>query len=458
MLTDAERIQKLNNHPMNASGRVVLYWMQSDQRAEDNWALTRTIELGNLLHLPVIVLFIVNTELGNAYLRHYDFMLKGVAETARRLRELGIGFYMFKSADTSTEISVLAASLEAAAIVTDQSYLNYGRKLRQRTAGKLSIAMEAIDANTIVPPRLLYPKAAYGAYILRPKLHKLRERFLMEPPTLRVQFPWLGECTGAINEQDVDGVLAQLNLDSSVGVVKQRSGLRAAQACLEAFIERGFRSYYQKSNDPVANTTSRLSAFLHFGQISSQRVAYEVLNSTAYDEDPVAGEGYLDELITWRETAVNNAIYNAHYRSYEGIPAWAKKSLEAHEHDPREFVYSRFELEMAKTHDDLWNAAQIEMVKTGRMHGYMRMYWAKKILEWSSNARDAITVAVYLNDKYLLDGRDPNGYAGILWAIGGLHDRPWFDREVYGQVRYMSYSGAKSKFDVPAYIRSINSV
>ena len=429
----------------------MLYWMQADQRSWDNWALTRAVELANELGVPVVVAFFVHTKLDNAYIRHYDFMLRGLAEVAESLRELGISFVM-RVGDPTDGVPALVRELGAAAVVTDQSYLRWGVKVRGTVAERVEVAMEAVDAHSIVPPRSAYPKACYGAYILRPKLRALRERFITEYPDVSVRVPWTGAEPAGVDERDVQGVMAQLDLDGSVGSVELASGPSAALEQMEAFIDCGFTVYDDKRNDPVADATSHLSAYLHFGQISSQRIAYEVLNSEAYEMNPEAGEGYLDELITWRELAINHALYNPHYNSYAGIPAWAQRSLEQHAGDPRDWIYTVQQLEVAQTHDELWNAAQREMMRTGRMHGYMRMYWAKKILEWSDSAAGAIAAAVYLNDKYLLDGRDPNGYAGILWAIGGLHDRPWFDRPIYGQVRYMSYGGAKGKFDVAAYV------
>ena len=321
-------------------------------------------------------------------------------------------------------------------------------------AAQLDVPMEAVDADTVVPPKLAYPKAAYGAYILRPKLRKLQERFITEYPAVAVKQRWDGPQPAGEDSADVEGIMAKLVLDGSVGPVEQVAGATAAMEQLQVFMGRGFKRYDDRRNDPTVDATSKLSAYLHFGQISAQRVAYEVLNSDEYDIDPDGVEGYLDELITWRELAVNHVLYRPQYDAYEAIPDWAKRSLEKHAGDPREALYTPEELEAAATHDELWNAAQLEMVRTGRMHGYMRMYWAKKILEWSESPVRAIEAAVYLNDKYFLDGRDPNGYAGILWAIGGLHDRPWFDRPIYGQVRYMSYGGAKGKFDVAAYVKA----
>ena len=457
MNIDQDRISNLNQRPMRADCECVLYWMQVDQRAEDNWALLRAIELGNRLKVPVVVGFVLYKTSKNAYLRHYDFMLRGLAETAIRLRESGLGFTMIFGEPVQS-IAQLSRDLKPAVVVTDQSYLKLGVRLRADVAERLEMRLEAVDAATIVPPRLAYPKAAYGAYLLRPKLRALRERFLTEIPRVKVDFAWKGELLNALDEQDIGKLLLKVKPDESVPVAALPAGPMAARAAVREFIEQGFEQYEKQRNDPTVHATSRLSAYLRFGQLSSQQVAWEVLNSAAYEQNPDAGEAFLDELITWRELAVNVVLYNPNYSSYAGIPAWAQRSLEKHANDEREYLYTLEEFEAAKTHDELWNAAQMEMVRTGRMHGYMRMYWAKKVLEWSQSPAEAIQTCIYLNDKYFLDGRSPNGYAGILWAIGGLQDRPWFDRPIYGQVRYMSYGGAKSKFKIPAYVDWVSSL
>jgi deoxyribodipyrimidine photo-lyase len=228
-------------------------------------------------------------------------------------------------------------------------------------------------------------------------------------------------------------------------------GERAAKKHLNEFIDQGLVLYDSDRNNPVKNGQSGLSFYLHFGQISAQRVALMALSGMT-DSSP-----FLEELVVRRELADNFCYYNPHYDSVQGFPNWARETLRQHENDPREYLYSIKELEEAKTHDELWNAAQTEMVCRGKMHGYMRMYWAKKILEWTSSPAEAMKIAIYLNDRYELDGRDPNGYTGIAWSIGGVHDRAWKERPIFGKVRYMSYNGAKTKFNIKAYIEKINS-
>jgi deoxyribodipyrimidine photo-lyase len=228
-------------------------------------------------------------------------------------------------------------------------------------------------------------------------------------------------------------------------------GEAAARENLAIFLDHKLSRYDSERNDPTRDGQSNLSPYLHFGQISAQRVALQVLDSM---QDP---SSFLEELMVRRELADNFCYYNSYYDSFNGFPNWAKETLREHQKDRREYIYTLKEMEAAQTHDDLWNAAQMEMIHKGKMHGYLRMYWAKKILEWTKSQQDALQVATYLNDRYELDGRDPNGYTGIAWSIGGVHDRAWKERAIFGKVRYMSYKGASNKFDVKAYIRKVES-
>jgi deoxyribodipyrimidine photo-lyase len=228
-------------------------------------------------------------------------------------------------------------------------------------------------------------------------------------------------------------------------------GESAAHRALAGFLDQRLEGYATDRNDPNRNGQSGLSPYLHFGHLAPQRVALAVAAGGTPDDR----DAFLEELIIRRELSDNFCWYNNRYDQVEGFPDWARKTLDRHRADPREYRYSRGALERGETHDRLWNAAQKEMVLTGKMHGYLRMYWAKKILEWSGSPEEALAAAIFLNDRYELDGRDPNGYAGIAWSIGGVHDRPWGERPVFGMVRYMNYNGCARKFDVPGYIGRI---
>ena len=318
---------------------------------------------------------------------------------------------------------------------------------------KIDIPFYEVDAHNIVPCRFVSKKQEFAAYTIRPKIHRYLSEFLNEFPELK-QMKKSDSFGGSPIEWEV--VYKGLNVNMDVQEVSWIiPGEQNALEALSSFLENRFDKYAEERNDPVRNAQSNLSPYLHFGQISAQRVAIEVKK---YCGNPESEEGFLEELIIRRELADNFCLYNPHYDSFAGFPDWVKDTLGKHKTDKREFIYTKEEFEKAQTHEDLWNAAQNEMIKTGKMHGYMRMYWAKKILEWTNTPQNALNVAIYLNDKYELDGRDPNGYTGCAWSIGGVHDRPWTERDIFGKIRYMNRNGAKRKFDIDSYIQKNNKV
>lgn len=336
--------------------------------------------------------------------------------------------------------------LKASVLVTDLDPLAIKKRWQKQVAARLTIDVYQVDAHNIVPCWLASAKQEFAARTFRPKVERLLFRFLGDFPVLR-RHP----CGQAGRQKPTDWHKARafLRVDRQVPAVAWlEPGEKGAQKVLKDFIVRKLARYDQGRNDPLQEATSDLSPHLHFGQLSAQRVALAVQAAAV---SPAAQAAFLEELIVRRELSDNFCFYNEDYDSFSGLPNWAKQTLQEHVRDRRSYLYSRAKFESGQTHDPLWNAAQRQMVRTGKMHGYLRMYWAKKILEWSKNPAEAIKTAVYLNDKYSLDGRDPNGYVGILWSIGGLHDRPWGERPVFGKVRYMSYNGAKSKFDVGAF-------
>lgn len=456
-VVDQTRISVLNNQPRRSDGKAVVYWMSKDQRPTHNWALTRAIELGNELQLPVVVLFVVASGLKDTHmqLRHMHFMLHGLADTAQQLRRSNVGFVMRRGV-MAEQVTAFIDEVEAAIVVTDQCYLRSGQRWRRQVAAGIEVAMEAVDATTVVPPRVAADKQQVGAYTLRPKLRKVLDTYLVDQPSLMPQVAWEGSVEG-LSDQKPDEILKTLKLRRDADPVALNPGPTAAQTALNGFIEHGIADYGNR-NDPAADVSSKLSAYLHYGQLSAQQIAFDLQNSEAVNRYADQVDEFLDELITWRELAVNYCRYHNSYDRLSGAPQWARDSLQAHIADERPHIYSFQQLRDAQTGDALWNAAQKEMLKTGRMHGYMRMYWGKKLLEWTETPQTAVDIARHLNDTYELDGRDPNGYAGILWAIGGLHDRPWFEREIFGKVRYMNYNGAKRKFDIDAYIERIERI
>lgn len=437
---DPRRVVALNRAKPGLSGPVV-YWMSRDQRSQDNWALLYATQLAAELETKVEVVFCLTPSFLGATFRQFDFMLTGLAEIEGELTKHGIKFSIISGEPVKTLLEYCNGR-QIKALVTDFSPLRIGREWRAFVARELPVSMFEVDAHNIVPAWLASDKQEYAARTIRPKIRRQVVEFLVEIPKLPKQE---NEVSSDI---DWSKIRAGLSCDKSVLPVEGITpGEKAARKQLTQFVEKRLEGYDALRNDPNENSQSDLSPYLHFGQVSAQRIALEVLK-TPNTKDR---EAFLEELIVRRELADNFCLYNPNYDSAEGFPSWAKKTLDAHKNDKREYVYSLKQFEEAKTHDRLWNAAQNEMKKTGKMHGYMRMYWAKKILEWTKNPEQAIKIAIYLNDKYELDGRDPNGYAGIAWSIGGVHDRPWFNRPVYGSIRYMSAGGAKGKFNVEAY-------
>lgn len=425
----------------------VAYWMSRDQRVSDNWALVFAQDTAIRHAVPLVVVFsIAGTFLG-ASRRQYGFMLRGLKQVAERLKGLSIPFF----AIPGEPARVLPEFIERNSIsllVTDFDPLRIKARWREDVARAVHIPFYEVDTHNIVPCRLVSDKREYGAYTLRKKIGKLLSSFLGEIPAAQGHPYDFGREGKPL---DPDGLLDLLRVDASLKELPGRiAGEKEAAAVLSSFLDHLDR-YGTERNDPTRNGQSRLSPYLHFGQISAQRVALEVKRCHAKD---TAKESFLEELIVRRELSDNYCHYTPHYDSFAAFPEWARKTLDDHRRDKRDYLYSRDELELAATHDPLWNAAQLQMVSTGSMHGYMRMYWAKKILEWTASPEEALSAAIYLNDRYQLDGRDPNGYAGIAWSIGGLHDRPWGERNIFGKIRYMSYNGCASKFNVKRYIEA----
>lgn len=444
MMAQTQRQRALNQHTYR--GGPVVYWLSREQRARDNWALLSAQQLAVDRQAPVAVVFNLAPRFLGATYRQYDFMLRGLAETAARLAEHGIPFFLLRGEPRET-LPAFLDSCRAGALVTDFDPLRLKRQWQEQVRARLEIPVTEVDAHNIVPCWLASGKQEFGAYTLRPKIHRLLPDFLTDLPELQIHpFPW----TGPVHEVDWPQALAGVAADERVPAVSwSRPGEDAARRALQNFIGQRLSGYDADRNDPTRAGQSDLSPYLHFGQLAPQRAAWEIRQSEA---PPEAKQAFLEELIVRRELSDNFCLYNPDYDRFAGFPEWARKTLDRHRADRREYVYSLEEFEQGRTHDALWNAAQLEMVRRGKMHGYLRMYWAKKILEWTGAPEEALEIAIYLNDRYELDGRDPNGYVGVAWSIGGVHDRAWGERPVFGKIRYMSLAGCRRKFKVDAYI------
>ena len=426
---------------------AVVYWMSRDQRVQDNWALLFAQKIASENKSPLAVVFCLAPSFLNAAIRQYGFMIRGLKEVESSVRRKNISFHLLAGNPDKEIISYLKKNM-ISVLVTDFDPLRIKRQWKDSVASKTNIPVYEVDAHNIVPCWIASPKQEYAAYTFRPKITRLLPEFLDDFPGIRKHPAALNKLSPLV---DWGRAMKTLNVDHSVAETDWIvPGEKAALKALKNFIYNKLRSYTDSRNDPSKDGQSGLSPYLHFGQLSAQRAALEADHAECPAESK---DAFIEELVVRRELSDNFCYYNGRYDSFEGFPEWARRSLNTHRKDKRDSVYSSKEFENAQTHDALWNAAQKEMMRRGKMHGYMRMYWAKKILEWSSSPEKAMETAICLNDKYELDGRDPNGYAGIAWSIGGVHDRPWSERRIFGKIRYMSYNGCKGKFNIAAYIK-----
>ncbi|WP_243438601.1 deoxyribodipyrimidine photo-lyase [Fundidesulfovibrio soli] len=427
----------------------VLHWMHRDHRLRDNWSLLHAWELAQGLGVPLVSAHCLDPAYPGAEAAHFRFLMEGLDTLQLDMAARGIPLLRLLG-DPPSEIVRLALALDASAVVADFDPLRHKRAWLARAASALPCPLHEADARNVVPCFTASDKPEYMARTIRPKIHRLLPEFLTdfpEPPGQPAPGvpPGLGRSAGEIAE--AFGKARATPIPGGFA-----PGERAGQDALEHFLAHGLHGYAENRNDPARDGQSGLSPWLHFGMLSAQRVALAVGSSGAPAPDK---EAFLEELIVRRELADNFCLHHQDYDSTACFPQWAARTLEKHAADPRPALYSADELEQGRTLDPAWNAAQLEMVRTGKMHGYMRMYWAKKILEWTPDPATAMALAVAFNDRHSLDGRDPNGYAGIAWAIGGVHDRPWSERPVFGQVRYMNFAGLRRKFDIQGYVERI---
>ncbi|MCX8029391.1 MAG: deoxyribodipyrimidine photo-lyase [Brevinematales bacterium] len=443
-----KRLKKLNSYPISPEGKYVLYCMEASQRISYNYALLFTIEKSNELRKPLVVIFNITDQYKHSNARYYKFMLEGIIELKRDFETLGIKFQVRKGDYVS---GCIEFGKDSCLVVLDRNYLATQRKWRYEVANKLDTLVVEVDNDVVVPVELVSNKEEPYAYLIRNKIYPIMENFIHEfkLPDQKVkssQFD-LGE---EFFFSDVNIFLNNLNIDKTVSTVNTfRGGYNEAVKLLDEFIFNKLSMYKEYRSDPTKNYQSNLSPYLHFGNISPVEIIHKILKNYPFEDENV--QSFINELVVWRELARNFVYYNINYNKYEGIPEWAKKTLEEHKGDKREFLYTLQDFENAKTHDIYWNSAQKELLKTGKMHNYMRMYWAKKILEWTKDPKEAFDISCYLNDKYELDGRDPNGYTGISWCFGSF-DRPFGERKVIGKIRYMSTKGLENKFDIKKYV------
>jgi deoxyribodipyrimidine photo-lyase len=451
-----ERIRALNEQPVRPTASYVLYWSQMNRRVDSNHALVHAVSLANELGLPVLYHESLTRLDACANDRLHTFILEGVPEQARRLAALGIGYCFYLRRTASDPGDVLERLAENAACVVSDDYPVFIAACNNASVpAKLKVRYEVVDSSCIVPMSRL-EKREYAAYTIRPKIRKLLPEYLKPCPPIEVARRWdlpAPAFHSAVTESAVPSLVAACEIDHSIPPSLSFTGGRlAAERALRFFLENNLRRYARERNEPSAHATSRLSPYLHFGQISSLEVALAARRHA--EEHKLIADEFLEELIVRRELSFNYARHATPPDRLENLPDWTQQTLRDHAADPREPSYRYEQFERAETHDALWNACQKEMLLRGKIHGYYRMYWGKKIIEWSPTCQDALETMVRIHDRYALDGRDPNTYTGILWCFG-LHDRPWQTRPIFGSIRYMSLDGMKRKTGVDAYLREI---
>ena len=448
-MIEHSRLQQLNDQP-EREGEYVLCWMQQSQREAFNPALEMAAACANRLRLPVLVGFGLTDGYPEANARHYAFMLEGLRDVEEALSRRSISFVIQRGSPDEVAIEL---ACRAALVVCDRGYLRHQKEWRRNVAENAGCRVLQVEGDVVVPVGLTSDKMETAARTLRPKIQRLREDFLLPlrrtPVRVKAGSP---PAPQSIDLSDIPALLGKLNINHGVRPVRRfKGGTREAQRRLASFVVGPLANYAEGRLEPAQEQVSFLSAYLHFGQISPVEIALAVSDAKAGNVDRAA---YLEELVVQRELAMNFVEHQPRYDSYSCLPEWARNTLEAHRGDARQHIYSEAQLAAGETHDRCWNAAMREMCVTGYMHNHMRMYWGKKILEWSSSPENAFRTALSLNNRYFLCGRDPNSYANVAWCFG-LHDRPWPERAIFGKVRSMTAAGLKRKINIDAYLKRV---
>ncbi|MDX1494936.1 MAG: hypothetical protein R3253_12785 [Longimicrobiales bacterium] len=490
-------------------GAYVLYWMIGSRRLSWNFALDRAVELASSLDRPLVVFEPLRVGYRWASDRHHQMIIDGMAHHRHLLRDVPVTYYPYVEPEEGAGKGLLRALAEdACAVVTDDTPMFFLPRMLRAASGVIRTPMEAVDSCGLLPLRAT-DKGHSAAYHFRRFLHKTLPEHLGDTPSpepfeghslpdlgglpeeivgrwtpadelLADDDFWGGDPTAESDEaSDSNGSgpttaggptldLSDLSIDHTVKPTATRGGHGAARRRLEAFLEDGLDRYAEERNDPDADAASRLSPWLHYGHISAHEIFHEVASVEGWSPQRISGppdgrrkgwwgmsdgaESFIDELVTWRELGYGFCYHETDYESYETLPEWARETLDEHADDPREHLYTREELEEARTHDELWNAAQRQLVHDGVIHNYLRMLWGKNILAWTEHPRQALEIMIELNNRYALDGRDPNSYSGIMWVMGRF-DRGWPEREVYGKVRTMTSNSTRKKVDLDRYLQ-----
>lgn len=443
-----ERIHKINNFPTNKKGEYVFYWVQTGLRIEFNYSLYFAIQQANKLNKPLLVFFALK-EFPWGNLRQYQFLKEGIIEFKKNLENLGVNFLIKKVNDFD---EIIKETKSACLVVADFGYLKNQRYWRELISQKINIPFFEIESDVLVPIKVISLKKINFAFQIRRKIFNTLPYF-----SSKLSLPEIKNKTKIINQdiKTINFLFDNLKIDFGVKPTRFIGGEQQANKILKIFINNKLSYYKNYHRDPSKDIQSNLSAYLHFGFISPVKIVNEILkNYSLKDENVIA---FFDELLVWRELCRNFVYFEKNYDNWKNLPSWAIKTLDFHQNDKKRYLYSLKDLENGKTYDVYWNAAQKEMVIGGKMHNYMRMYWAKKIIEWTKDWRQAYQWLIYLNDKYELDGRDPNGYGGIAWSFGQF-DHPWKERKIFGKVRYMNDKGLERKFNMKLYLEKIENL
>lgn len=479
--TDPLRIRRANEAPPRDDGDFVLYWMTAARRPTWNHAFDRAVEEARSRRVPLVVLEALRCGYRWASDRMHRFVLQGMADNRRALKRRPVTYHAYverSPGEGSGLIETLAS--RACLVITDDFPCFFLPRMVTSVARRLDVALEVVDGNGLLPLRAVdkvYPSAAHYRRRLHAELPEHLAALPSADPMYRVRLPRLDELPGNVAKRwpDADDetltgepdALAELPIDHDVGPAAFDGGTAAGERTLRRFLDTRLPRYGEARNEPGDDVTSGLSPYLHFGHVGAAQIFAELAEREGWTPDAIdasrrgaregwwgmspAAESFLDELVTWRELGFNMAARSDDYDRYEALPNWARQTLADHLDDEREHVYSHEELELAHTHDELWNAAQRQLVREGRIHNYMRMVWGKSVLQWTRDPREAAGILIELNNKYAVDGRDPNSYSGIFWCLG-RYDRPWPERPVLGKVRSMTLDSTRRKLDVEPYL------
>lgn len=477
----SSRVRQLNSCPLKKSGRYVLYWMISARRLQWNFGLQQAVHRAQTLNLPLVILEPIGCRAKWSSVRFHHFVIEGMAEHHTLCQERGIAYHPYVEPEPGHGVGLVEAyAQKAAVVITDDFPCYFLPRMVQALGQRIDVLLECVDSNGIFPMRAT-DQVFTTAHAFRRFLQKNVKPYLSEfpvadplaGPILWMEIPghiarkWSPATPGLLNRDT--SALAQLPIDQTVQPAAFRGGLKAAQEAVARFFKSRLPRYADDRNNPEQEAASGLSPYLHFGHVSAHEVFSRLAAKESWKPEHLpekasgsregwwqmspAAEAFLDELITWREVGYNFTSHREDYDQYESLPAWARQSLEKHAGDHRPSIYDLHQLETAQTHDELWNAAQRQLVREGRMHNYLRMLWGKKVLEWSLTPQQAVETLIHLNNKYAVDGRNPNSYSGIFWVFG-RYDRAWGpERPIFGTIRYMSSDNTARKLPVKDYLK-----